>query len=190
MKSFLKSFLYAFRGINSAIKTQRNFRIHIIAMIYVIAFSLFYDLTNSEYMILVLVFALVISLELINTALEKTVDICSPNYSKLAEISKDCAAGAVFISAVGAIVIGIIMFADAEVFKRILNYYRDNLIALSGLIFFTVIAILFIGFPFDNLKGNENGYEKGIYNYRWLCKCCKIIITQCTGWREHCNGEQ
>lgn len=153
MKSFFKSFAYAFRGIVSAIMTQRNFRFHIIVTICVIAFSLFYDLTKYEYMILVLIIALVISLELVNTALEKTVDICSPNYSKLAEISKNCAAGAVLVSAIGAVVIAIFIFADAEVFWSILSYYRSNLIALSGLVIFTIASVLFICYPFDKMKG-------------------------------------
>ena len=159
MKSFFMSFAYAFRGIVSAIRTQRNFRCHIIAMIYVFAFSLFYDLTKYEYMILVLIIALVFSLELVNTALEKAIDICSPNYSKLAEISKDCAAGAVLVSAIGAVVIAIFIFADAEVFWSILSYYRSNLIALLGLVIFTIISVLFICYPFDKMKGKENGYK-------------------------------
>ena len=159
MKSFFKSFAYAFKGIVSAIRTQRNFRCHIIAMIYVIAFSSFYDLTKYEYMILILIIALVISLELVNTALEKAVDICSPNYSKLAEISKDCAAGAVLVSAIAAIVIAIFMFADEDAFRSILSYYKGNLIALSGLAIFTIISVLFICYPFDKMKGKENGYK-------------------------------
>lgn len=159
MNLFFKSFVYAFRGVISAIKTQRNFRFHIIAMIYVIAFSLFYDLTKFEYMILVLIIALVISLELVNTALEKTIDICSPNYCKLAEISKDCAAGAVLVSAIAAVVIAMFVFADAEVFRSILRYYRCNLIALLGLVIFTIISVMFIFYPFSKKKGKDNGYK-------------------------------
>ena len=153
MKAFFKSFVYAFGGIISATRTQQNFRCHIIATIYVIAFSLFYDLSKYEYMILVLIIALIISLELVNTALEKAIDICSPNYSILAKISKDCAAGAVLISAIGAVVIAIFMFADAEVLKSILSYYRCNPIALLGLVIFTIISIFFICYPFDKMKG-------------------------------------
>lgn len=153
MKAFLKSFVYAFKGIISAIKTQRNFRFHIIAMIYVTAFSLFYDLTKVEYMILVLIFALVISLELINTSLEKAVDLYSPDYNKLAGVSKDCSAAAVLVSAIGAVVIGIFMFADVYVFKMILSYYKDNFFALFGLVLFTALSVLFISYPFGNMKG-------------------------------------
>lgn len=158
MKSFLKSFVYAFKGIISAIKTQRNLRFHIVAMIYVIAFSLFYDLTKFEYMILILIFTLVISLELVNTALESAVDICSPEYNKLAEISKDCAAGAVLVSAIGAVFIAFFMFWDIEVLGAILNFYRNNLIALVGLIIFTILSVIFVYF-FNGTKGKENGYK-------------------------------
>ncbi len=159
MMSFFKSFVYAFKGIITAIKTQRNFRIHIVAMIYITAFSVFYELTKVEYMILVLTFVAVISLELINTALEAIVDICSPEYSKLAEIGKDCAAGAVLVSAMGAIVVAVFMFGDINIFKEIINYYRYNLLSLAGLIICTVVSMLFIFCPICVKKGKDNGYK-------------------------------
>lgn len=155
MKAFLKSFVYAFNGILSAIRTQRNFRFHIVALIYVTAFSFFYNLSKTQYLILVLIFLIVISLELVNTALENVVDLSSPEYNKLAEISKDCAAGAVLVAATGALIAGIILFADAEVFRMILNYYKDNFLALIGLIVFTVLSMVFIFYPFGIRKGKE-----------------------------------
>lgn len=155
MKAFIKSFVYAFNGILSAIQTQRNFRFHIIALIYVTAFSFFYNLSKTQYLILVLIFLIVISLELVNTSLESAVDLSSPEYNKLAEISKDCAAGAVLVAATGALIAGIILFADAEVFRMILNYYKDNFLALIGLIVFTVLSIVFIFYPFGIRKGKE-----------------------------------
>ncbi len=159
MKALLKSFGYAFHGIISAIKTQRNFRIHIIAAIYVTVFSLFYDFGRTEYIVLILTFVLVISLELVNTALENAVDLCSPEYDKLAEKSKDCAAGAVLIAAIGAVIIGIFLFADINAFKRILMFYCDNNIAFAGLLLSIVAAVLFVFYPDGKMKGKNNGYK-------------------------------
>ena len=159
IKSLLKSFIYAFNGIITAIKTQRNFRIHIIAAIYVFSFSMFYNFSVIEYVVLIFICALVLSLELINTALEHTVDICSPEYNMLAKIAKDCAAGAVLISAIGAVFIGILFFVDFEIIKSILFYYSNNCIALIGLIIYAIAATLFILSPQKNKKGKNNEYK-------------------------------
>lgn len=159
MKAFLKSFIYAFHGIIAATKTQRNFRIHIIMMIYVTSFSFFYNLSNIEYMILILTFAMVVSLELVNTALENVVDLCSPEYNKLAKTGKDCAAGAVLIAAIGAVIIGIFIFADIDTIKMILNFYCNNYIALAGLIISVAVSVLFICCPFAKMKGKNNEYK-------------------------------
>ena len=159
MKSFLKSFVYAFNGIISAMKTQRNFRIHIVAVIYTIAFSLFYDFSKIEYIMLLLTYVVVLSLELVNTALENAVNLCSTEYNKLAKTAKDCAAGAVLIAAIGAVIEGIFLFADITIFKVILNFYYNNYIALVGLIFFTVAAVVFIFYPDYKVKGKNNGYK-------------------------------
>jgi len=153
MIGIFRSFKCAFNGIVSAVKTQRNMRIHIIAIIYVTAFSLFYDFSNFQYTILILIFLIVVSLELINTAIESVVDICSPQYSKLAKMAKDCAAGAVLVSAIGAVVIGVLLFADITVLKKIIDYYQSHIIALGGFVVSCILAILFVINPFNNAKG-------------------------------------
>ena len=153
LRAFFKSFIYAFRGITVAILTQRNLRFHIVALIYVCVLSLFYNLSKYEYMILTIIFVLVISLELVNTAIESVVDLCSPKYNKLAEISKNCAAGAVLVSAIGAVIIGILMFGDVGVIKDILNYYREHKIYLFGMVIFTAISVMFVNYPFRKMKG-------------------------------------
>ena len=129
MKSFLKAFVYAWQGIFHAVRTQRNMRVHLTAVVYVTAFSFFYDLTRAEYALLALTFGAVISAELINTAIEAAVDLCSPERHSLAKIAKDAAAGAVF-----AVVIGVLLFGDIAVIKEIFRYYGSHPFALAGLI--------------------------------------------------------
>jgi len=157
MKSLLKSFVYAFNGIITAVKTQRNLRIHIAAVIYVTAFSFFYEFTKIEYSILILVYLIVISLELVNTALESVVDLCSPEYNKLAEIAKNCASGAVLIAAIGAVIIGVFLFGDISILKKILFYYCNNQMASIGLLFSIIIFVWFIFYPEYKMKGKNNG---------------------------------
>lgn len=134
MKSFLKAFVYAWQGIFHAVRTQRNMRVHLTAVVYVTAFSFFYDLTRAEYAMLALTFGMVISAELINTAIEAAVDLCSPERHSLAKIAKDAAAGAVLAAAIFAVVVGVLLFGDVAVMKEIFGYFRSHIPALVGLV--------------------------------------------------------
>ncbi|MBD5138451.1 MAG: diacylglycerol kinase family protein [Ruminococcus sp.] len=148
MRALLKSFVYAFRGILAAVKTQRNMRIHFTAAVYVTAFSFFYDLTRAEYALLALTFGAVISCEMINTAVEAAVDISSPGYSEKAGFAKDAAAGAVLVAAVFAVVVGVLLFGDIAVIKEIFRYYGSHFLALAGLICSFVAVLVFVfGLP-------------------------------------------
>ncbi len=148
MRAFLKSFVYAFRGIARAVKSERNMRIHLTEAVYVTAFSFFYEFSKAEYVLLILTFSSVMSCEMINTAIEKAVDICSPEYSKAAELAKDVSAGAVLIAAIFAVITGIILFGDIAVIKSIFEYYRSHIAALGGLVLSLAAAVLFIFYPF------------------------------------------
>ncbi len=109
-ESILLSFKNAFRGIFSGIKKERNMLIHVIAMLTVIICGLLFEIKVYEWLVCVLLFALVIGCELINTAIENTVDICSPEYNELAKIAKDTSAGAVLIFAIASVICGLIIF--------------------------------------------------------------------------------
>lgn len=134
MRDFFKAFVYAWQGIVHTVKTQRNFRFHIAAALYVTAFSLFYGLSRAEYVLLALTFSSVMSAELINTAIEAAVDLCSPEHHKLAKLAKDAAAGAVLVTAIFAVIVGVLLFGDIDVIKEIFGYYRSHTPALVGLI--------------------------------------------------------
>ena len=136
--------MYAWQGIVHTVKTQRNFRFHIAAMVYVTAFSLFYELTVGEYVLLALTFSSVISAELINTAIEAAVDLCSPEQHRLAKIAKDAAAGAVLVTAIFAVAVGVLLFGDIAVIKEIFRYYGSHIPALAGLICSLAAAWAFV----------------------------------------------
>lgn len=161
-KSFIKSFIYAFKGIISAILNERNMRFHIVVSAYVLWFSKFYDFSKIEYAILFLVIAMVIVSELVNTAVESAVDMTSKSYNKYAEISKDAAAGAVLISAICAAAVGILFFADLNILYEIFVYFKHSLFKLIILILSVMfsIAFIFFLFPAKNKKQYDSNKEK------------------------------
>lgn len=104
------SFKYAFEGIITTIKEERNMFIHFLIAIIVVITGIYVRLSLNEWLICLLLFALVFSLELINTAIENTVDLVATKKNKKAKMAKDAAAGAVLIAAIFASIIGIIIF--------------------------------------------------------------------------------
>jgi undecaprenol kinase len=103
------SFKYAMEGIVYAFKTQRNFRIHSMVAILVLFLSLLLRCNFQEIAVIVLSIGLVISLELINTSIEATIDLVTPENKPLAKIAKDLAAAAVLVIALTAVIIGLLI---------------------------------------------------------------------------------
>ncbi|KAJ53865.1 diacylglycerol kinase [Clostridium tetanomorphum DSM 665] len=110
MKKLLDSFNFAIEGIVYAVRTQRNMRIHMIAALLVLTACFFYDITKMELLIILITITMVITAELINTAIECTIDTTTNYYHPLAKIAKNVAAGAVLITAINAIAVGYIIF--------------------------------------------------------------------------------
>ena len=109
-KKLINSFKYALSGIKSAFKTEQNMKIHPLIMEIVILMALILNISFNEWLIVLICFMVVISSELFNTALEKCVDLASPNKNEIAKLAKDVSAGAVLITAIFAAIIGIIIF--------------------------------------------------------------------------------
>jgi diacylglycerol kinase (ATP) len=100
------SFGYALQGVGYAWKTQRHLRIHVSLGLIVSALGLFLVITPGEWAALLTAMTLVIALELLNTVVEAAVDLASPRFHPKAKVAKDVAAGAVLVSAAGAILVG------------------------------------------------------------------------------------
>lgn len=111
-KNLIESFNHAVEGIIYALKTQRNMKIHFTAAFIVLFGSLFFNFTRIELLALFLAISFVIVAELINTSIEKTIDLITEEYHPLAKIAKNVAAGGVLISAVNALVVGYLLFFD------------------------------------------------------------------------------
>ncbi len=104
---FLEGFKYAGEGLLYAIRTQRNFRIHLFAALFVTLLSFWLRLPPRDWALLVLTIGIVLVAEMFNTAAEVLVDLVSPDYHLLAKHVKDLAAGAVLVMALVSVVVGL-----------------------------------------------------------------------------------
>ena len=109
-KSLINSFKYACMGIKSAIKSERNMKIHVLATLIVTALGFILGLDPLEWVACIFAIVIVISSEMLNTAIETVVDLVSPNINPLAKKVKDIAAGSVLVMAIGAFLVGLIIF--------------------------------------------------------------------------------
>ncbi len=105
-----KSFGYAFEGIFAVIRKERNMKIHCCMMALVIAAGLFFQISAAEWCVCFVLFGLIMSLELVNTAVESVVDLVTEERHPLAKLAKDAAAGAVLIASIMAVAAGLIIF--------------------------------------------------------------------------------
>ena len=107
--NLIASFGFALEGIAHAFRTQRNFKLHVGITLAVIIAGVLLGISVEQWAILAVTIALVLQAELVNTALEAIVDHVAPEFHALAKIAKDCAAGAVFVSAVVAVIVGLLI---------------------------------------------------------------------------------
>jgi diacylglycerol kinase len=107
---FIKSFFYAARGIVFAILKERNLKVHLLAVIVVSVAGFYLHISQTEWLAVILCFALVISLEMVNTAIEMLADKISPDKDDIIGNIKDISAGAVFVAAICSVVIAWLVF--------------------------------------------------------------------------------
>jgi len=105
-----KRFACAWAGIVAAVKKEAHMRIHIASAIVAIIAAAIFHISKLEWLILLLTIGTVITLELVNTAIERVVDLVTADFHPLAKAAKDIAAGAVLVAAVVAVIVGIIIF--------------------------------------------------------------------------------
>lgn len=110
IKAVVKSFRPASRGILTSFVIGRNIKVHYTIAIAVVAGGLYFHVTKMEFLILLLAISQVITLEMVNTAIEKTVDLVTNEYHLYAKIAKDVAAGAVLLASIIAVMIGGVIF--------------------------------------------------------------------------------
>ena len=108
-RKFIFSFRYAIEGVLTAFSEQ-NMRVHLFSAIVVIVAGFLTGLSVLEWCVIVVVIGLVIAVEMLNTALERVVDLASPDIHPFAKQAKDLAAGAVLVIAIVSVIIGLLIF--------------------------------------------------------------------------------
>lgn len=142
--NILRSLKFAVKGILYAIKNERNMRIHTIAAIYVIVFSMFFSMSLTDYAILILIIGLVMMAEMFNSSIENLIDLCSKDYNSTAKAAKDIAAGGVLIVCIGAFISGIFLFSDLNAYIRIWKFFSSYPLCLLLLVIFSYLSYLYV----------------------------------------------
>jgi undecaprenol kinase len=110
MSKFLSSFIHAWRGVVHTFQQERNFQIKILAAIFVLLGVFYFNLSPIEVVVLLIFVGLVLTLELVNTAVEHLVDLIEPKFHEQAKIVKDAMAGAVLMISFFSAIVGFIIF--------------------------------------------------------------------------------
>ena len=132
----------AIEGILYAAKTQRHMKVHFFVAVVVLFLSLYLDISRMEFIILVLSITLVLFAEMINTAIEETINLIHEEYHPLAKIVKDAAAGGVLIASFGAIVTGYWILS-----KPLFSYVETGIIAVKRAPeYVTIISLVVVVF--------------------------------------------
>lgn len=149
-RHLIESFNNAIEGLAYVVKTQRNFRIHVGMAGGVVFLAVAFGVNRSEFLILLLAIAFVFAAEMVNTAVELVIDLTKDHFHPIARAAKDVAAGVVLVSAVNAVCVGCLIFADT--LKRFLEGasrqvklvpWHVSFLALAA-VFTMVIAIKFL----------------------------------------------
>ena len=104
------SLKYAWQGLRAGLQNERNMKIHLVFVALVTAAGFLLEISTYEWLACLAFFGLVIGAELINTAIEAVIDLCSPEYNEKAKLAKNAAAGAVLVCSVLAAIAGIVIF--------------------------------------------------------------------------------
>ena len=162
MKKLLNSFVYAFSGIYYCICHERNMRIHLCFMMYMFGFLTvhdFFEVSKNQFAVLIGLCVIVIALEAVNTAIEKAVDLATKEKNELAKVSKDAAAGAVLIAAIGSVAAGVVILYQPEAFAAMADYYKENIPVLIGFIISFVASLIFV---FSGPQGIKKFFKKHV----------------------------
>ena len=154
---FLKSFTYAFSGVKHCLKTERNLRFHLTFLTYMFGILISTDwfvVSRTDFAVLLTVSALVVTAEVINTAVENSVNLASQEHTEYGRIAKDAAAGAVLVAAIFAIITGFVIMFQPAAFKAMFTYFVSNPLMFLLLLLSLIPAVLFIfmGNPFRKGK--------------------------------------
>lgn len=155
MGSFFKSFAWAGRGLATAIREERNLRFHLSFALYVYFFAGFYPFSRGDYVLITTIVCGVLALELVNSAIERVVDKLQPERHPVAGTIKNIAAAAVLVFCIGAVVSGVLLFWNIQVFTEIFSAFYHNPLWAVLLAASLALAGWFV-FGFGRAKGIQD----------------------------------
>lgn len=138
------SFYHALEGIWAAIRSEAHLRFHIAIANLIIVFAIFFGISRTEWAVLFLIIAAVISAELVNTALERAVDTATLERVPTAKFAKDAAAGAVLVFAAASIAIGICIFGNMQKIMNTLAFIFSTPEILIPCLILAAADIMFV----------------------------------------------
>lgn len=147
MKAFIKGFGYAFRGIAFGVINERNMRFHVSIFIYMMFFLLHYDffeVSKTQFVILLMMSSLVMAGELFNTGIERAADAATLEKNEFVKIAKDAAAGAVLVLAIFSVAVGIIILYQPSAFTEMFCYFKNNPLYIAVLAVTLILDGIFI----------------------------------------------
>jgi diacylglycerol kinase (ATP) len=143
--SIFDSFNFAFEGVIHVLRTQRNMRIHFTVATAVLVAAIATGVDRLELIALLLSISFVLITEMVNTAIEASIDVATTSFDPLAKLAKDIAAGAVLISTVNAVAVGYLVFSDqlANRSSRLIDRIRDAPAELTVIaLVLTIIVVI------------------------------------------------
>lgn len=149
---FFRAFGFALSGVGAVLRRERNFRFHLSAALTLLWFQGFYPLEPVERAVLFLAMGSVLGAEMLNTAVEKTVDLLSPGYHPLAKFAKDAAAGGVMVCAFFAALAGICILGDWQQIQRIVYGIFHSPLAAVTVCLWVVVVFVFVFFYGEEQK--------------------------------------
>ncbi len=144
MKKQITSFKNAIKGVLSTIKSEPHMRFHIASAFYVLVFAPFYGFTAGQYALLLVLIAMVLAAEILNTSIEQLCDFVADRYDSRIKVIKNAAAGVVLVIALAAFAVGIIFYLKIEVIKRIIVFFICNPIMLILFVLSLVFFVIFV----------------------------------------------
>ncbi|HYE81171.1 MAG TPA: diacylglycerol kinase family protein [Clostridia bacterium] len=109
-RKFFESLRYSIEGLVYCMSTQRNMKIHIAFALIVLVAGILLQISRLEFIIITMAISIVFICEIINTAVEKTVDTMTQEFHPVAKIAKDVAASAVLVAAISSVIVGFLVF--------------------------------------------------------------------------------
>lgn len=171
----INSFNHAIAGLIHAIRTQQNMKLHLVAAVSVLIFSLLFDLTRVELALVIIAISFVVFAELINTAIEVIIDILTQEYSFKARIAKNIGAAAVVISAGNAVFIAYLVF-----FKKAQELSLNLVFTIRHeplhLIFINMFIIFIVVIAFKSIFSSGTPLKGGIVSGHTALAASIVLI--------------